>query len=327
MPHVVLQTHTPLYEIVSGLSPFVEKEGETVWRLKDLWLELDETRALAECIVVVRGRLTRFFVDLSQRERDAAIVTRLFRVPEVEASPSIKRMIALVAEALVEAHPDVEIDHSTIRDFLTERYVYRPDPEPSGFDPLLPGRGLPHPLDWAAIFGDENPVEIEIGSGKGTFLIESAERRPEGNFLSIEWARSYADYVRDRVRRRDLRNVRVVRADATRFLADHVPPGSVSVIHIYFPDPWPKDRHHKRRLIQPDFVATAVEALAPAGEIRFVTDHAEYFDAARGRFEESAALERAPVLEEEMTDLTNYERKYRAEGREIHRARYRKVAS
>ena len=327
MPHVVLETRSPVHEVADLLHPFVEKEGETVWRMKRVWLDVDRIRGLAECIVVVRGQLTRFFVHLSQRERDAAIVVRPYPVPRVEARPSVKRMVALVAEAAVEAHPDVEIGHTTIRDFLTDRYAYAPDPVPTGFDPLLPERGLPHPLDWEAVFGDDRPVEIEIGSGKGSFLVESAGARPDVSFLSIEWARSYADHVRDRVRRRDLRNVRVVRADAARFLEDHVPPGSVERIHVYFPDPWPKERHHKRRLIQPGFVEVAAEALAPGGEIRFVTDHAEYFEVATGHLEAEETLESAPVLEEEMTDLTNYERKYRAEGREIHRARYRKTAS
>jgi tRNA (guanine-N7-)-methyltransferase len=177
------------------------------------------------------------------------------------------------------------------------------------------------------VFGSPGPVEIEIGSGKGTFLIESAEARPGHRFLSIEWALPYAEHVRDRVRRRGLENVRVARADASRFLGEHVRPGSVRAIHVYFPDPWPKKRHHKRRLMQPGFVSAAAEALEEAGELRFVTDHEEYFEEARAALAAEPSLEEAPVPEEEMTDLTNYERKYRAEGRPIHRARFVKRGS
>ncbi|HUF89331.1 MAG TPA: tRNA (guanosine(46)-N7)-methyltransferase TrmB [Gemmatimonadota bacterium] len=321
MPHVVLSTHTPLYQIVERVEPFVVKERGTVWRLRDVYLNRDDAHGLAECLLVVGGNPERFFVHLAQREEDGSIVVRPYPAPAVDARPSVRRMVALVAEALVSAHPDARIAHSTIDDFLSPRWTWRPDPEPAAWDPLLPSRGLPRPLDWGAVFGSEGPVEIEIGSGKGTFLVAVAEARPDHRFLSIEWAHPYAEHVRDRVRRRELENVRVVRADAGRFLADHVPSGSVRVLHVYFPDPWPKKRHHKRRLLQPAFVARAAEALEPGGEIRFVSDHAEYFDEATAALAAEPRLEEAPVLEE-MTDLTNYERKYRAEGRPIHRSRW-----
>jgi len=322
MPHVVLETHTPLYRIVERVEPFVAEAEGTVWRMRDVFLNRDDSHALAECLVVVDGRLERFFVHLAQREEDGAVVVRPYPVPRVDAKPSVKRMVALVAEAMTAAHPDVHIARSTIREYLATDWRWHPDPDPSAWDPLLPESGLPRPLDWGAVFGAEGPVEIEVGSGKGTFLVESAERRPGHRFLSIEWALPYAEHLRDRIRRRDLRNVRVARADAARFLVDHVPPGSVRALHVYFPDPWPKKRHHKRRLIQPAFAAAATEALEPGGELRFVTDHAEYFEAAMAVLTAENGLAEAPVPEEEMTDLTNYERKYRAEGRPIHRARF-----
>jgi tRNA (guanine-N7-)-methyltransferase len=326
VPHVVLRTSSPLHELIEGVEVFAAKEGETVWRLRDVYLNAAGTHALAECLVVARGAPTRFIVHLSQRAEDAAVVVRPYPVPRVEALPSVKRMVALVAEAFARAHPDVEIGPTTIRDFLSDRYRYAPDPEPETWDPMLPDSGLPRPLDWAAIYGDDRPIEIEIGSGKGTFLVAAARDRPDTNFLSIEWARSYAEHVRDRVRRHGLRNVRVVRADAARFLDDRVPPASVSALHLYFPDPWPKKRHHKRRLVTPTFVATVAEVLAPGGELRFATDHAEYFAEARLHFEADPRLEPVPVVED-AAFLTNYERKYRAEGRPIHRARYRRISA
>ncbi len=322
MPHVVLETHTPLYRIVERTEPFVVEEEGTVWRMRDVFLNRDDTHGLAECLVVVGGRLERFFVHLAQREEDGAIVVRPYPVPRIDPQPSVKRMVALVAEALTAADPDTHVARSTIEEFLSDRWVWRPDPEPSEWDPMLPSRGLPRPLDWGIVFGSPGPVEIEIGSGKGTFLVESAAARPDHRFLSIEWALPYAEHVRDRIRRRGLENVRVARADAARFLGEHVRPGSVRAIHVYFPDPWPKKRHQKRRLMQPGFVSAAAEALEEAGELRFVTDHEEYFEEARAALAADPSLEEAPVVEGEMTDLTNYERKYRAEGRPIHRARF-----
>lgn len=317
----MLRTSSPLRELTDQVAPFVAQEAETVWRLRDVYLSVSGSHALAECLVVVRGRVTRFFVHLAQREEDGAVVVRPYPVPTVEPAPSVKRMVALVAEAVRDAHPDVEIGSTTIRDFLSDRYGYAPDPEPMGWDPLLLERGLPRPVAWPAVFGNDHPVEVEIGAGKGTFVVAAAEAHPESNFVAIELSKPYAEHVRDRVRRRNLRNVRVVRAEAARFLGEHAPPGSLRAVHVYFPDPWPKKRHHKRRLLQPSFVDAVAAALAPGGELRLVTDHEAYFAEATALCDQHAALQAAPYPAGE-TDLTNYERKYRVEGRPIHRARY-----
>ena len=324
MPHVVLQTNSPLREVVEALRPLVAQEGDTVWRLRDVFLNNGRDHALAECLVVARGRLTRFFVHLAQRESDGSIVVRPYPIPRVGSKPSIKRMVALVAEAAA-AHEDVTVLSSTIRDFLSDKYAFAPDPEPSGFDPLLPDRGLPAPVEWAAIYGNDGPVEIEIGSGKGTFLVESAIARPTTNFLAVELAGAFAEHVRDRVRRRGLANVRVARAEAGSFFARHVPPGSVHAVHVYFPDPWPKKRHAKRRLLSPEFALAVARALEPGGELRFVTDYEEYFHEATAVLDKTPGLAPAEVPPRGMADLTNYERKYRAEGRPIHRALYRRA--
>src|SRR5881227_3162677 len=122
--------------------------------------------------------------------------------------------------------------------------------EPIGLDVET----VPRPLDWRALFGNDNPVELEIGIGKGTFLTEQAKARPDTNFFGIEWARWFWRYASDRLRRSGCANARTVRAEAGFFLSEFVPDASLAVLHIYFPDPWPKKRHHKRRLIQAPFV-------------------------------------------------------------------------
>ena len=324
MPHVVLETSSPLYELIEAFDPFVARDHDVVWRARDAYLSAGEDHALVECLIVIGERPPRrFFVHLAQRAKDASVVVRPYATPRVEPVPSTKRMIALVAEAIREAHPDVSIGHSTIRDAFSDRYRYEPDPEITGWDPLIDADALPRPADWRAVFGNDHPVEIEIGSGKGGFLVEAALAAPDTNFLSIEYARTYAEYLRDRVKRRGLDNVRVVHTDAGRFLDEITPAASLEVIHLYFPDPWPKKRHAKRRLVTPAFAQSAAAALVPGGELRFVTDHTKYFAAATEVFEADPDLEPAPVPDDQMRDLTNYERKYRAEGRPIHRAVYR----
>ena len=146
--------------------------------------------------------------------------------------------------------------------------------EPVGLDVDV----LPRPLVWSDVFGNDRPVELEIGMGKGTFLVEQAKARPEVNFFGIEWARWFWRYASDRLRRNGCLNARTVRAEASYFLTEFVPDASLSVLHVYFPDPWPKARHHKRRLIQPAFMPLVARVLAPGGRLQVVTDHQGYFE-------------------------------------------------
>src|SRR4051812_40957479 len=137
---------------------------------------------------------------------------------------------------------------------------------------------LPKPISWTELYGNDHPVELEIGMGKGTFLTEQAKARPEVNFFGIEWANWFWRYASDRLRRNSCTNARTIRAEAGFFLREFVRPSTLSVIHIYFPDPWPKARHHKRRLIQPAFMPLVERALIPGGRLQIVTDHREYFE-------------------------------------------------
>jgi tRNA (guanine-N7-)-methyltransferase len=188
--------------------------------------------------------------------------------------------------------------------------------EPIGLDV----DALPRPIVWSELFGNDHPVEIEIGMGKGTFLTETAKAHPETNFLGIEYARWFWRYASDRLRRSECRNARTVRAEAGFFIAEHVAVDSVSVMHIYFPDPWPKKRHHKRRLIQPKFMPLLERVLKPdGGRVQIVTDHAEYFEQIEPTVRQSnlrvVDYNRPESAGEGEFVGTNFERKYRREGR------------
>ena len=188
--------------------------------------------------------------------------------------------------------------------------------EPVGLD----ADKLARPLDWSALYGNANPVELEIGIGKGTFLTEQARARPEVNFFGIEWARWFWRYASDRMRRHGCTNARTVRAEANFFLTEFVPDESISVLHIYFPDPWPKARHHKRRLIQPPFLKLVERVLVPGGRLQVVTDHQGYFEeniepAIRGSKLEVVDYNRPGSAGEGEFVGTNFERKYARESR------------
>ncbi len=178
---------------------------------------------------------------------------------------------------------------------------------------------LPKPIDWNALYGNNNPVELEIGMGKGTFLNDQAKSRPETNFFGIEWANWFFCFASDRLRRSGCLNARTIRADAVFFLKEFVADESLSVLHIYFPDPWPKARHHKRRTIQPSFMPTVMRVLKPGGQLRVVTDHAGYNEQIEATIKASPLqvidYSRPGSAGEGEVVGTNFERKYQREGR------------
>ncbi len=180
------------------------------------------------------------------------------------------------------------------------------------------------PMGW---FESPGPFELEIGCGKGGFLLSRARAHPEIRLLGIEWANKYFRFCADRMARWGLNNVRVMRTDAKFFVMRHLPPGCVSVLHLYHPDPWPKKRHHKRRLVQEDFVEAAVRALGEEGRWLVQSDHEEYFTQIRellGRRTELAEIPWEDMAVETDPDWrgTNFEIKYAREGRTIYRALY-----
>jgi tRNA (guanine-N7-)-methyltransferase len=185
-------------------------------------------------------------------------------------------------------------------------------------------------ISFAQIFGRKNPIHIEIGSGKAAFLLNQAKAQPDVNFLGIEWARKFYRYSVDRIGRWGLKNVRIIRTDAVHFLINFVPDNSVDCFHIYFPDPWPKKRHHKRRLLTPANLEHLFRCLVPAGTIRIATDHAEYFEQIRkvlscfsDRLEE---IEFFPTAGANLGEWvgSNFERKYLKENRSIYTISVRK---
>ncbi|MHC4529076.1 MAG: tRNA (guanine(46)-N(7))-methyltransferase TrmB, partial [Planctomycetota bacterium] len=141
---------------------------------------------------------------------------------------------------------------------------------------LLP-EDLDGQIDFVGVFGRSGPVHIEIGCGKAAFLLNQARAQPLVNFLGLEWARQYYRYAADRMGRWGLTNVRIIRTDAALFVANYLPPESVDCFHIYFPDPWPKRRHHKRRLFSHANLNHIIRALRSDGTLKVVSDHLEYF--------------------------------------------------
>jgi tRNA (guanine-N7-)-methyltransferase len=185
-------------------------------------------------------------------------------------------------------------------------------------------------INFAQIFGRKKPVHVEIGSGKAAFLLNQAKAQTDVNFLGIEWARKYYRYAVDRIGRWGLKNVRIIRTDAVQFLINFIPDNSVDCFHIYFPDPWPKKRHHKRRFIAPANLEHLLRCLVPAGTIRIATDHAGYFEQIQKVLDAfSDRLEKIKFFPTAGANLgewvgSNFERKYLKEDRPIYTSAVRK---
>lgn len=191
-----------------------------------------------------------------------------------------------------------------------------------GINPRESGVAL---LDHAALFGNRNPVVVEIGSGKGRFLLESARAHPEVNWIGIEWSLHYSRVIVRRLEKWGVRNARLINYDASVVLASMLPPESVREIHIYFPDPWPRKRETKRRIIRTEVLHQMKRVLEPGGIGWYVTDHKEYFEAAVPLFEDVFAID-AGEVHGDVPPRTNYEAKYREAGRPIYQVKFAKKA-
>lgn len=178
------------------------------------------------------------------------------------------------------------------------------------------------PLDWTQVFPVPQPVEIDIGSGKGGYLLWAAQTKPGINFLGIERQLIRLNKVDKKIHALRLANARQLRVEAGYLVSKLLPAHSVAAFHIYFPDPWPKRRHHPRRLVQPAFVRELHRALAPGGAVHVATDDADYFAHMQKVFAHSALFHpTAPdVLPEEAR--TEFEKIFLAQGKTIGRAKY-----
>jgi tRNA (guanine-N7-)-methyltransferase len=187
-------------------------------------------------------------------------------------------------------------------------------------------RGLPSfeegridPRSWFK--NSDAPFEIEIGSGKGTFLLQESQQRVEPNYLGFEWAAEFYRYAADRIRRNHILNVKMVHGDATEFLRFWCEDNVADVLHLYFSDPWPKTRHHKRRVIQDATLKTFHRVLKPGGILHVVTDHEDLWNWCDEHFARNTTMftkspfSASPSASDGELVGTNFERKYRTEGR------------
>jgi len=198
---------------------------------------------------------------------------------------------------------------------------------------------LAMPLDAVGVFGRSAPLEIEVGSGKGLFLSAAAAADPEANYLGIEIMNKYARFIAARLANRELSNARIIHGDAQHFFRawddaqgvhhEWLADDSVRAVHVYFPDPWWKARHKKRRVMNDSFVQSVERVLVPGGRLHFWTDVEEYFETALETLREHTRLAGPHAVQEKPADhdldyRTHFERRMRLHGEAVYRAEFEK---
>lgn len=177
-------------------------------------------------------------------------------------------------------------------------------------------------LDLAELFPTAQPLEVELGSGDGSFLVEWARRHPESNFIGLERLLGRVRKLDRKGGRAGLTNLRVLRLEASYFLGYLLPPASVQALHLYFPDPWPKRKHRKNRLVNLEFTRLASQILAPGGAVYLRTDDADYFAQMKSVFGANPRFSLIETPNELQEALTDFERGFQARGVGTLRAAY-----
>ena len=187
-----------------------------------------------------------------------------------------------------------------------------------------PAAGLkscPESLCLEDLFGNPHPVEIDIGCGKGKFLLSRAEQEPGVNFLGVDRLAKWMKIGERRSWKRNLPNLKFMKVEV-RELLEALRPGCVKTFHLYFPDPWPKRRHHKRRLVTSVFLTALFERLQPGGRIEIATDDRDYFQSIQKEIQKMDSVwEFVRESANERISFaglsTHYESKYRAAGKDL----------
>ena len=180
------------------------------------------------------------------------------------------------------------------------------------------------PIKLPSLFASPQPLEVELGSGDGSFLVEYARQHPDRNFIGVERLLGRLHKLERKGRAVGLNNLRGIRIESSYFLKYLLPPGSVCALHIYFPDPWPKRKHRRHRLINEEFPSLAHRSLTSKGLIFLRTDDANYFDQMVSVFAASTMFQPIETSLELTSLLTDFEADFRARGIQTLRAAYHK---
>ena len=195
---------------------------------------------------------------------------------------------------------------------------------------FLRGEDITGLTDWSRIFGNDNPLALEIGCGIGDFIAKTAADFPERNFIAIDYYNKGCDKTCRRLEKHGITNVRVLRVEAREFITEHIPEHSLCAVYINCPDPWPKKRHRKRRLVNSAFVEFLKSYMMSGADFYFATDFEDYGEDVSGFMPQQQGFRNMLLPDLSRNDLDGYHRskymmKFMAEGKRIHFVHYRKI--
>ncbi len=196
---------------------------------------------------------------------------------------------------------------------------------------LIKSDDLPQTVSSQSLFQNDLLLQVEVGSGKGLFMASASAELPDHNFVGIEIAGKYARFAAAKLAKARRQNARMIHGDAEQVFAERIPAGSLAAVHVYFPDPWWKARHRKRRVMNESFLHRVEQTLVPGGELHFWTDVQEYFDVTLELIGQCTRLDGphkvAPQLPQHDLDYrTHFERRMRKTGEPVYRSLFKRPA-
>jgi len=296
MPHSFVKTK---------LSPtdLVQHWQEQTFHLEDIRIKVqrgyshpNHTRAIFPCLVMESFNDRRFYLEVRQKA-DHKLIINLDSFTPVPRTVGVRLALAWFSQNIKNVDKNCLVEKGNIGDYFDllnrlpsqqadelSRLQEKLSPQMKAFDLRSKAnqfiisleRSKPT-LNWKEIYFNDHPVEIEVGPGKGKFILNESQKNPDKNYLAIEWAGRYLKVLSEKIPRFKLGNVRLLNADARIVFKDWIPHSSITGIHIYYPDPWWKRKHQKHKLFTEKFVHNIKQALVSNGFFSFATDVEEVY--------------------------------------------------
>ncbi len=309
MPHAFVKTQLSILELIQKLKEETLIIEDIVIKLHKGYIHTITEDALLPCIVIEPFNKQKFYIQLSRKNR-SKILLRIDPLLNVNKTVGVRLSLAFLARTMAAFETDSAIETCNLKsyfDFFNVKesqqstalqylrgklgaYLRAAERRTKATQYILSLAGRTPPFDWSEIFQNSNPVEIEIGSGKGKFILNEAEANPDNNFLAIEWSPKYLKSIKERIPRLDLNNIRLLQADARIILAEWIPLNTIAKFHIYYPDPWWKKKHEKHKIFTQMFLKNMENTLAKDGILALATDVEELLFTAKDRVRDFTQL-------------------------------------
>ncbi len=350
MPHLFLKTTISPTLLTENWQEKSFTLGNVLIKIRQGYLHPAGNKLLFPCLVIEPFHKQWFYLEVRQKNETRWLI-RLDPISSVVCTAGVRLALAWFGQSLARFDTNSKLEMGNLADYV--HLLQSAAPQQSAKMERLQRKlaaqmraakyrsqakqfflsldGNQPPLDWLAIFGNANPVEIEIGPGKGKFLINTAQTQPLRNYLGIEWAGKYLKVLSERLPRTGLNNVRLLVADARLILQNWIAAGSVARLHINYPDPWWKRKHEKHRLCTEDFLRAVENSLTAGGQLLFATDVAELFTEITDKIQAVTELHKTTATiyrqgGETPPGRTNFEIKKWQSGGEIYEATWQKAS-